>query len=137
MSKKITKSVVHYGILLFWFCFALAQGSVVCEFNGIWSSTPKQWEDGEFELLLGGEAEAGYLLMMEIIARTAVVDSDTLNSQTRKVAKYVAALIKFYDKNKVVIQNKHKNIADVLDFIKSKLKDGNAPEVIEEKNHEL
>lgn len=116
------KNIIKFGICcgMFLFCFSLTEASDICEFNGF-IPEPDKWEEIEFSTLLETEEVPGYPLMKAIIGKIAVTDSSILKSSSCKVSKYVAKLIKFFEENKTVIQNKHKEVADSLDFIKTNL----------------
>ncbi len=119
----------------------LAQGSNdICDFLGKEEvPDPKYLEEHHFHVLLWEEKCAPSRIIFEItkiVGKVAVTDADVLKSPSCKITKYVAALINYYDKNKKEIQEKHKDIASLLDFIKSKLKDKNESKIIGGENHE-
>ena len=132
--RNITETKICLLPFLFLFYFTFAQASTaICEFDGIiHSNNPRDWEKLEFSILLKDKNAAGYLLMVRFIGEIAVTNSSILRSPSCKVSKYITALIEYYDKNKLAIQKKSKNIADLLDFIKLKI---NIEQAIPEGGH--
>ena len=94
----------------------------MCNYNGL-EDSPAMWEENEFRLLLGSKKAPGFLLMTSFIGDTAVADKNVLQSSFCKVSEYITRLLQFYDQHKVIIQEKHKNIADLLDLIQSNIEE--------------
>ena len=108
-------------VFLFVFCFSVAYSSNTCDFNGL--TDPSEWEKVEFSSLLKSEEMPNYLVITRILGMIAVTDSSILKSPKCAISNYVALLIKYYNANKIAIQNKHKNVVNLMEFIKFKLRD--------------
>ena len=135
----ITKSTIYLSSFVFLLCFAFAWGSDIsddiCGFGGS-VPDPEYWDKYEFNALaIENENMPDYLIfsMTKIIGEIAVTDSSILKSPSCMVSEYVKALIKYYEKNKIRVQKEHKNLASLIDFIKSKAIDETA--TTEEKTH--
>lgn len=114
-------AIILFGFLLqFFLCFSWAKESELCDFNGFVTDST-QWEKIEFSSLLENEEMPGCFLMKSIIGKIAVANNDLLTSPSCRISQYVTKLIEFFRKNKTTISNKHKEIADLLDFIILKL----------------
>ena len=140
--NSITKAIYLSSSFIFLFCFASAWGSDInddiCSFSGS-VPDPEYWNKYAFEALLLKDKEMpDYLIygVTKIIGNIAVTDSSVLKEPSCMVSEYVKALIKYYEVNKCHIQKEHKNLANLLEFIKLKLKDKNEPAVVEGENHE-
>jgi len=104
----------------------------MCGFDGK-SSGLGSYVEYDFEALLTVVANDRFISkavlpslkvkITRIIGMVAVTDSSILNDTSCSIYKYVRLLIEFYDKNRVIIYCEHKELADLLEFIKSKLKD--------------
>lgn len=89
---------------------------VLCDFSGL------PYLDFE-SCLLKDKKEPGHLAIASIVSLLAVMDREILKSSSCKVAKYVDALIQYYDNHKAEITRKHRELANLLTFIKLKLND--------------
>lgn len=132
-TKKPTIRCVLFICLL---CFNVAGGSNedICNFNGFIAG-PNQWEKNEFKGLLQSDEMPNYKLMVVIIGKIAVTDIDTLQSTTCNIFSYVEQLISFYDKHKAIIQKEHPETADLLDYIKTNLKNAKQKDYAHENTH--
>ena len=118
---KNIKYIMCCWVFLFVFCFSVAYSSNTCDFNGL--TDPSEWEKVEFSSLLKSEEMPNYLVITRILGMIAVTDSSILESPKCTISNYVALLIKYYNANKIAIQNKHKNVVNLMEFIKFKLRD--------------
>lgn len=128
-KNNIAKYSMLCGIffLLFYFGQAQAQHSDeynirICNFYGL-EPNSSLWEANEFAIFLEEGEAPGYSIITKMLGRIAFADSNTLKSSACKISRYLGALIKFYDKNKEIIQKKHKNIADLIELIRSKFEE--------------
>ena len=137
LIKKLFKPIAYLLLLTSVICFLPVKAHKgLCDFNGN-VPDPEYWNKYEFtDLLIYNENMPGYLIthLSFVIGQLAMADSAILNSSSCKVSRYVVALIEFYDKHKETIKEKHPEVADLIEFIKLKVK--NTPETFRGEKYE-
>lgn len=134
---KSLKPITYLLLLILGFYFPPAKAQKeLCNYAG---NVPdlEYWNKHEFtDLLISNDHMPGYLIthLSFVIGQLAMADSDILNSQSCKVSRYVVALIAFYDKHQKIIKEKHPEVADLIEFIKLKVK--NTPETFKGEKYE-
>jgi len=100
---------------------AVFGGSNYCTFNGILPNLVDKTV--EFNMLLEPAEHPNFYTMSNIVGALTVAPMEDLNNaECTSLRTYINKLLEFYKNNKNELQEKHPEIADALEYIKSRIK---------------